>query len=131
MWWPSPAFPNLVGTEYDRVDAGPATPRPIEILAHSRLVCRGVRSFADTAYYTVGSGAGVFNSGTMRWVESLTGDGGHGIPPGAARFTGRVTANLLRAFANGPAGREHPAADNLEAYDPYAGDPIWAGRNLW
>ncbi|MFF4406820.1 N,N-dimethylformamidase beta subunit family domain-containing protein [Streptomyces sp. NPDC001404] len=125
------AFPNLVGTEYDRVDAGPATPRPIEILAHSRLVCRGVRSFADTAYYTAGSGAGVFNSGTMRWVESLTGDGGHGIPPGAARFTGRVTANLLRAFANGPAGREHPAADNLEAYDPYAGDPIWAGRNLW
>ncbi|MFI9723260.1 N,N-dimethylformamidase beta subunit family domain-containing protein [Streptomyces sp. NPDC052396] len=125
------AFPNLVGTEYDRVNGGRATPRPLEIVAHSPLVCRGVHSYADSAYYTVAGGAGVFNTGTMRWVESLTGDGSHGIPPETARFTERVTANLFRAFAAGPAARSHPAQDNLDAYQAYEGDPIWAQRNLW
>lgn len=124
-------FPNLVGTEYDRVDGGRDTPRPIEILAHSRLVCRGVRSFADSAYYTAPGGAGVFNTGTMRWVESLKGDGAHGMPPATARFTRRLTENLLRAFAEGPAGHRHPARDNLTAHHPYAGDPVWAHRDLW
>ncbi|MYS58200.1 hypothetical protein GTW54_05185 [Streptomyces sp. SID5468] len=124
-------FPNLVGTEYDRVNSGAATPRPIQIVAHSRLVCRGVRSYSDSAYYTVASGAGVFNTGTMRWVESLTGDGGHGIPPHTAAFTSRVTENLLRAFAAGPAGRTHPAEDNLDAYHPFDGDPIWGRKHLW
>lgn len=125
------AFRNLVGTEYDRVGAGQATPRPIEIVAHSRLVCRGVRTFADSAYYTAPGGAGVFNTGTMRWVESLTGDGGHGIPPATARFTAQVTANLFHTFARGPAGRTHPAADNLTAHDPYDGDPVAERRDLW
>ncbi|MEV4439845.1 N,N-dimethylformamidase beta subunit family domain-containing protein [Streptomyces sp. NPDC049577] len=124
-------FPNLVGTEYDRVRSGRATPRPIEVVAHSQVVCRGVRSFADSAYYTTGSGAGVFNTGTMRWVESLTGDGSHGIPPATARFTNQVTANLFRAFAAGPAGRSRPASDNLDAYHPYDGDPIQAAHHLW
>ncbi|MCC3767104.1 hypothetical protein K6I34_003928 [Streptomyces sp. UNOC14_S4] len=125
------SFANLVGTEYDRVDGGGTTPRPLEIMAHSPLVCRGVRSFADSAYYTVSSGAGVFSTGTMRWVESLVGDGAHGIPPAAARFTSRVTENVLRAFVESPAGRHRPASDNVEAYRPYAGDPIWGHRDLW
>ncbi|MDJ0346913.1 twin-arginine translocation signal domain-containing protein [Streptomyces sp. H10-C2] len=124
-------FPGLVGTEYDRVNSGEITPRPIEIIAHSRLECRGVRSFADSAYYTVPSGAGVFNAGTMRWVGSLEGAGGHGITDRTAVFTSQVTANLLRAFAEGPAGHRHPAKDNLDAYHPYQGDPIWTGNNLW
>jgi hypothetical protein len=124
-------FPNLVGTEYDRVNSGPDTPRPIEIIAHSKLVCRGVRSFSDSAYYTTRHGSGVFNTGTMRWVESLTGNGAHGIPRHTARFTSRVTANLFRAFAEGPAGERHPAKDNLDAYHPFDGDPTWAKHNLW
>lgn len=124
-------FPHLVGTEYDRVTGAPQTPRPIEILAHSELVCHGVRSYHNSAYYTAASGAGVFNTGTMRWVESLNGDGAHGIPPATARFTGGVTRNLLHAFAAGPAGRRHPARDNLAAYHPYAGDPVWTRHDLW
>jgi hypothetical protein len=124
-------FPNLVGTEYDRVTGGPDTPRPIEIIAHSPLLCRGVRSFADSAYYTAPGGAGVFNTGTMRWVESLKGDGAHGIPPETARFTRRVTENLLRSFAQGPAGRRHPARDNMASYHPYLGDPVWNHHDLW
>jgi hypothetical protein len=114
-------FPHLVGVEYDRVLTGFPTPRPIEILAHSPVVCDGRRSFADSAYYTVPSGAGVFASGTMRWVESLdaNGPGGgradHGMDAKAGAMTRQVTENLLRAFAAGPAGRSHPASDNVEA----------------
>jgi hypothetical protein len=125
------SFPHLVGTEYDRVTGDPATPRPIEIIAHSPVVCRGVRSFSDSAYYTAPGGAAVFATGTMRWVESLKGDGAHGIPAATAHFTRRVTENLLRAFAAGPAGHRHPARDNLAEHHPYPGDPVWTHHHLW
>ncbi|MBV9023074.1 MAG: hypothetical protein JO362_04580 [Streptomycetaceae bacterium] len=125
------SFPNLVGTEYDRVNSGKDTPRPIEIIAHSKLVCRGVRTFSDSAYYTTRSGAGVFNTGTMRWIESLKGDNSHRIPPHTSDFTRRVTSNLFRAFAEGPAGHAYPAKDNLDTYHPYEGDPTWSKQNLW
>jgi hypothetical protein len=124
------AFPGLVGTEYDRVH-GPATPRPIEVIAHSRLMCRGVRSYADSAYYTTRSGAGVFSTGTMRWVQSITGRGGHGLSSRTAAFTSQVTTNLLQTFADGPAGRTRPVQDNLDALKPYPGDPTWTHHNLW
>ncbi|MFI6643577.1 N,N-dimethylformamidase beta subunit family domain-containing protein [Streptomyces sp. NPDC050504] len=125
------SFPGLVGPEYDRVNGSDSTPRPIEVIAHSPLTCRGVRSFADSAYYTTAGGAGVFATGTMRWVGSIAGRGGHGIDARTAAFTSRVTENLLRAFAAGPAGRAHPAVDNLDALDPYVGDPTWTRRDLW
>ncbi|MDJ0379939.1 N,N-dimethylformamidase beta subunit family domain-containing protein [Streptomyces sp. G-G2] len=114
-------FPHLVGVEYDKVSTGFPTPRPIEILAHSPVVCEGRPSHQDTAYYTVPSGAGVFATGTMRWVEALdaTGDGhgggNHGLDARAGALTTRVTENLLRVFAAGPAGRSHPAQDNVKA----------------
>lgn len=118
------SFPHLVGVEYDRVTPSAPTPRPIEITAHSPLVCNGAHSHSDTAYYTVRSGAGVFASGTMRWVEGLmagTPDDGsdHGMDARARDFVTRTTENLFRAFAAGPAGRAMPApADNVK--DVYA-----------
>lgn len=114
-------FEHLVGVEYDKVNTGFSTPRPIEILAHSPVVCEGRPSHQDTAYYTVPSGAGVFATGTMRWVEALdaTGDGrsgrNHGLDARSGALTTRVTENLLRVFAAGPAGRTHPAQDNVKA----------------
>ncbi len=113
------AFPHLVGVEYDRVTPGEPTPRPIEILAHSPLVCEGRPSHSDSAYYTVPSGAGVFASGTMRWVEGLMAgthdDGGdHRMDARTAAFVTRTTENLLTAFAQGPAARHRPAPrDNV------------------
>ncbi|MDH6112447.1 hypothetical protein P3T36_001331 [Kitasatospora sp. MAP12-15] len=115
------SFPHLVGVEYDRVNTGWPTPKPIEILAHSPVVCEGRKSFSDSAYYTTPSGAGVFASGTMRWVEALdaTGDGSsgddHSMDAKAGALTQKVTENLLRAFATGPAGTAHPAQDNTAA----------------
>ena len=88
------SFEHLVGVEFDRVNLGYPTPRPIEVLAHSPVVCEGQPDYSDTAYYTTSSGAGVFASGTMRWVESMMaghrGDGAdHHISAAAGRFVTR------------------------------------------
>jgi hypothetical protein len=123
-------FDNLVGIEYDRVNPAYPVPRPIEVLSHSPLVCQGARSFGDSAYYTHPGGAGVFNSGTMRWVEAIYGDSPHGISGRASAFVKQVTANVLRAFADGPAAARYPAHDNLEAMHEYVGDPIGNPANL-
>ncbi|WP_328913074.1 MULTISPECIES: N,N-dimethylformamidase beta subunit family domain-containing protein [unclassified Streptomyces] len=112
---PGESFDHLVGVEYDRVDPGYHAPsEKLEIVAHSPLVCNGRRSHADSAYYTVPSGAGVFASGTMRWVEGLmagTRDDGrdHGMDARTGAFVTRATENVLRAFAAGPAAHHHPA----------------------
>ncbi len=121
------SFPELVGIEYDRVNPGYPVQRPIQIVAHSPLVCLGVSSFSDSAYYTHSSGAGVFNVGTMRWVEQFSPPlYGWGLSKAGERFTKRVTANVLRAFADGPAADKYPAHDNLDAMHEYAGDPLTA-----
>ena len=123
-------FPHLVGVEYDRVNPGYPVPRPIEVLSHSPLTCNGAKSYGDSAYYTTTSGAGVFNSGTMRWVEAIYGDQPHGIGGATPGFVRRVTTNVLTAFADGPAAHRHPATDNLDAIGEYAGDPVGSPGNL-
>ena len=124
-------FRGLVGIEYDRVNPGAPVERPIEILSHSPLTCRGVNSYSDSAYYTHHAGAGVFNAGTMRWVASFGRPYRFGLDRHTSDFTRKVTTNLLRAFADGPVAAKHPAHDNLAAMQEWAGDPIAAHHNLW
>jgi hypothetical protein len=111
------SFEHLIGVEYDRVTPDQPTPRPIEIIAHSPLVCNGESSHSDSAYYTVASGAGVFASGTMRWVEGLlagTTDADNGMNARTGAFVRATTENLMRAFAAGPAGHSRPVPkDNV------------------
>ena len=102
-------LPGLVGGEYDRVNLSVPTPRPIEILAHSPLVCNGRASHSDMAYYTTPSGAGVLSTGTNSWINALAGAYG----PVSQKVTRSVTTTMLTAFAKGPAGHEHPAIDNV------------------
>ncbi|MFD5751070.1 N,N-dimethylformamidase beta subunit family domain-containing protein [Streptomyces sp. NPDC127033] len=127
---PGDSFAHLVGVEYDRVTPEAPTPSPLEIVAHSPLTCKGRRSHADSAYYTAPSGAGVFASGTMRWVEALmagTRDNGrnHGLDRRTGAFVTRTTENVLRAFAQGPAAHHRPAPrDNVRTvYGRAAGAP--------
>jgi hypothetical protein len=109
-------LPRLVGSEYDQVTPSAPTPRPIEVLFHSPVTCTGHHQFSDSAYYTTSSGAGVFASGTSSWVCGL-------IPectfhpqnnPHLVDTITKITTTLLEAFAAGPAGRTHPATDNLD-----------------
>lgn len=108
---------GLVGSEFDRVDLAVPTPRPIEILFHSPVVVRGRPDVSDAAYYTTPSGAGVFDSGTASWVCAIENQCGPGrTGPQNAPIVSRITENLLRAFAAGPAGRVHPAVDNVAQF---------------
>ena len=100
------SFPGMVGPEYDRLNPAVPFPRPMQVLAHSPLTCDGYSTYSDSVYHTVASGAGVFASGTMRWVCAMRGPScGHGLNRAAERFVDRATQNLLRAFAAGPAAR--------------------------
>jgi hypothetical protein len=106
---------GLVGAEYDQVTPSAPTPRPIEVLFHSPVTCTGHRQFSDTAYYTTASGAGVFASGTSSWICGLVPE--CTFHPSDQRLVDTVTTittTLLQAFAAGPAGKAHPARDNLD-----------------
>ena len=121
------SFPGLVGPEYDRVNPAMPVPRPIQVLAHSPVTCDATSSYADSAYYTVPGGAGVFAAGTMRWVCALNRTCGHGVNTAGEHFTDVATANLLRVFAAGPAGKTHPARDNLRQVKPSTVTPGGGG----
>jgi hypothetical protein len=110
-------LPGLVGGEYDRVNLSVPTPRPIEVLARSPLLCNGRSSHSDMAYYTTPSGAGVLSTGTNWWINSLAGASG----PVCQRITTIVTINMLRAFVKGPTGERHPAVDNLTVLGGFDG----------
>jgi hypothetical protein len=125
------SIPGLVGIEYDRVNPMYPVNRPIEILSHSPLTCDGVNSYSDAAYYTTTSGAGVFNSGTMRFVASMASLNEFGETSATWAFTTQVATNLLQAFSDGPAAAKYAANDNLDAMQEWAGDPLAAGQNLW
>jgi N,N-dimethylformamidase beta subunit-like, C-terminal len=122
------SFPHLVGVEYDRVNPAYPVQRPIEVLSHSPLTCGGVASYGDSAYYTHAGGAGVYNSGTMRWVEAIYGDQPHGIGGATPEFVRQVTTNVLRAFAGGPAADKYKANDNLAAVHERDGGAVAPGN---
>jgi hypothetical protein len=106
-------LPGLVGDEYDRVQPGAPRPPRVEVLLHSPVHCRGA-SFADTTYYTVRGGAGVFDAGTGSWVCQLARACAKGRrSPITARVVRAATVKLLRVFASGPAGQHHPSRSNL------------------
>ncbi|MDP9335331.1 MAG: hypothetical protein M3Q30_18775 [Actinomycetota bacterium] len=103
-------IPKLVQREADRVDKTFPTPPNVETLLHSPVSCLGIGGkqvglFSDTTYYTAPSGAGVFAAGAQ-WDCRLY-DGCPSGPRGPDRVVQRITENVLRAFAAGPAGKTH------------------------
>jgi len=108
--------PAMVGNEYDRVTAGVSTPTNIQVLAHSPVDCKGLKSYADSTWYSAPSGAGVFSAGTFGWSPQLDID----CPPAPDTEQrcklAKVTENILRAFVAGPAGAAHPSVSNLAMY---------------
>ena len=102
------SFPGLVGIESDRYYPGFQTPRDIEVPTLSPVTCRGIGTWSTMTYYTVGSGANVFATGTMNWTRSLNGPAKKkGITAASSDFSRAVTANLLEKMADGslPAAR--------------------------
>jgi hypothetical protein len=109
------SFEGLIGPETDQLNWYGPIPRPIEVLANSRIRCGTSSTTSNATYYTTKSGAGVFATGTMRWNCALGGlTCGHGVTKQTSTFVKKVTTNILRAFAAGPAATTHPAHDNLK-----------------
>lgn len=99
-------LPGLIGNEADGVAAG-SSPANLDRLASSPIRCNGGAQTAVTSYYSHPSGAGVFASGTIWWVCAL--DTGLCTEPVVQGPVRAATANVLRAFAAGPAGTAHPS----------------------
>ncbi|HUJ66361.1 MAG TPA: N,N-dimethylformamidase beta subunit family domain-containing protein, partial [Acidimicrobiales bacterium] len=92
------------------------TPADIEILSHSPVTVTGNpdRHYADTTYYTMPSGAGVFSSGTTNWITTLLPCAPS--PNCPAPLMQAITGNLLRVFGAGPVGRTYPSVRNVTQF---------------
>lgn len=111
------SFDHLVGVEADRVYPVPSTPRPLQVLSHTTYSCGGVPTSAQSVYYSAASGAGVFNAGTLRWTCALVDRcSPYRLDERTRRFVRKVTVNVLRTFARGPAGTARPALDNVHRF---------------
>lgn len=107
---------GLVGGEADRVYPDRATPRPLQVLSYKSYSCRGTQTSTQSVYYTVPSGAGVFTAGTLRWGCALADRCDRRLGDRTRDFARKVTANILRTYALGPAGPQHPARDNVSQF---------------
>lgn len=109
-------IPGLVGPEADRVYPDRRLPRPLQVLSDASYDCRGVTTRTNSVYFTVPSGAGVFNAGTLRWGCALVDRCEHPLERRTADFAARVTDNVLRRFATGPVGDRWQARDNVDRF---------------
>jgi hypothetical protein len=114
---------DLVNLEYDRVAPAYPTPKTIQILARSPLRCHGHRDVAEITYYTTSSDAGVIDVGTLGWTKFIA-CGFVKRSLGCSSRVLRITRNILEAFAEGPAGRDHPSEPNLARYGIRLKQPI-------
>lgn len=103
-------YPGLIGHEVDK--AGVHSPESVHIAAHSTYDCASRTGLSDLTYYTVGSGAGVLNLGTMGFALSLT--PGSSAPAASVAFVKTVVATAVREAALGPLGLRHTEAPNLK-----------------
>lgn len=102
-------FPRVVGPEFDRISS--ASPENVEIMARSPIEeVSGRESHADMTYYSAPSGAGVFATGTIAWIDKLTPGDGTLAPREPQLY--HATMNVLRAFGAGPAGGVHASTPN-------------------
>ncbi|MGZ0147093.1 N,N-dimethylformamidase beta subunit family domain-containing protein [Kribbella sp. WER1] len=125
-------YPGLVATEVDRAYPIPGTPKNLQVVAHSPITCGpSIRTFSDATYYTMPSGAGVFDTGSMNWVPSLHGPNSkHSLTMREVTFARTVTVNLLRGMAAGPLGRTHPAVGDLATLGASASTSTGSGGTV-
>ena len=103
-------IPGIVGPEYDNFDPYVPNPGDVTVVARSPVRCDGHAEEADMTYYSAPSGAGVWDTGTIDWVGSVTPYCNTCTAPNAVT---RITLNVLAAFGAGPAGLAHPSQANV------------------
>ena len=116
-------LPGAIDLEYDRVDGSLPTPASVQILAHSPLTCQGHGDHADVTYYTTRSGGGVIDMASQGWIPLLTCRPPQDTIRCNARAV-RITTNILRMFARGPAGIDHPSRPNVAQFGIRLAHPL-------
>ena len=105
---------KLVAIEADGLGPSSSEPSNLEVLASSPVIYKGSRYNHAMTYYSADSGAGVFASGTIGWINSLDetvwGD------EKVSKVVRGITTNVLQTFASGPAGVAHPSVSNASRY---------------
>jgi hypothetical protein len=110
-------FGGVIGPEFDRQFG--ASPENLEVFARSAIrEKQGRATYADTAYYSAPSGAGVFASGTNGWISRLKYH--YSTPDPLEPQLYHATMNVLRLFGQGPAGKARPANGNASSISPSA-----------
>lgn len=102
---------NSLGGEYDiALPDDPATPPGLSVIAAAPLRIGPRATMGTMSYYTSPSGAGVFSAGTTYWPCQLRG-ACHEMPVDATSraVLERMTENIVRAFAEGPAAPKYPS----------------------
>ncbi|NUU24412.1 MAG: hypothetical protein HOV68_23350 [Streptomycetaceae bacterium] len=102
---------NSLGGEYDiAVPGDPDTPANLDVIAAAPLRIGPQATMGTMSYYTAPSGGGVFAAGTTYWPCQLRG-ACHEMPvdPTTRTVLERMTENILKAFAEGPAATKYPA----------------------
>jgi hypothetical protein len=119
-------IPGVVGSDIDHLVPPGLMPQNVQVLAHSPIPIaeaytnQGVWSgstYSDATYTTEASGAGVFDSGDNEWVAMLQ-PCVPAQPSCPAPTMEQMTANVLRLFGEGPAGRTSPAQANWQTVTP-------------
>lgn len=134
-------LPGVVGPEFDGYDPAVAGPRNLDVVCHSPVVAQGSPGFSDMTWYSdPTSGAGVFASGTNRWVNGLAHNNGamnpglvHPPVPVVTSALTTVTHTLLSACGSGPAGRSNPSRATWRQFYPPVPTPSVASnyRTYW
>jgi hypothetical protein len=99
---------GLVGPESDRVYGGHAKPTT-QVVAYSRLSCRGSATVHTGIYWTNQARAGIFEAGTMNWPRKLNSTASYGV-------MATMTDTILVAFSHPRAGIAHPARANYTSF---------------
>ncbi len=108
--------PGVIASDIDHLD--PSAPDNIEVLGHSPVPLSSAYTnqgkwsgdtYSDMTYYTdKTSQAGVWDSGTVNWVNAL----------GTSAPLATITGNLFWLFGQGPAGARMPSAPNWRSIVP-------------
>jgi len=105
---------KLVTIEADGLGPPGVEPENLEVLANSPVVYKKSRYNHAMTYYSAESGAGVFATGTIGWINAL--DVTAWDDEKVSTVVRGITTNVLQAFSTGPAGVAHPSVSNASRY---------------